>query len=243
VDSFPPALAHGALIEAIEASDVFFVTGAQRMIHPAISAPLAFSRNMTVVREGNDLTLINAIRLNDEGLQKLRAKGDVTNVVQIAAWHNRDSRYYVTEFGAKLWVLRGIQDNLGVAREKDLASGGDMPFQDCSVFEFRTTKEPEGILQIDRAGGILVSGDALQNYLAPDEFFSDDSIVQMMKLGFFQFANVGPLWKEQNRPQREDFARLLEEIQFQHLLPGHGSPLLHKARLAFEVRFRQMLDV
>ena len=48
-----------------------------------------------------------------------------------------------------------------------------MPFAGCSLFDFRTTKRPEGILHIDRAGGILVSGDSLQNWLAPDEFFSE----------------------------------------------------------------------
>ena len=69
-----------------------------------------------------------------------------------------------------------------------------MPFAGCSVFDFRTTKLPEGILHIDRAGGILVSGDSLQNYVAPDEYFSDDSCKIMTEMGFFECANLGPLW-------------------------------------------------
>ncbi len=69
--------------------------------------------------------------------------------------------------------LPDIQHEHGLTPDKELTPGGQMPFAGCSLFDFRTTKRPEGILHIDRAGGILVSGDSLQNWLAPDEFFSE----------------------------------------------------------------------
>jgi hypothetical protein len=47
---FPPAGPHGELAEALP--DVFFVTGSIRLPAPV---PVIFSRNMTVVREGDRL--------------------------------------------------------------------------------------------------------------------------------------------------------------------------------------------
>jgi hypothetical protein len=238
MDQLPPALRHGELEEVFP--DVFFVTGTMKTV--LMNVPWEFSRNMTVVREGNALTLINAIRLDDVGLTKLEALGRVANVVQIGCWHNRDNRHYQARYGATFWALAGIQNENGLIADKELTPGGEMPFAGCSVFDFRTTKLPEGILHIDREGGILVSCDSLQNYLAPDEYFSDDSRKMMTDMGFFECANVGPLWRQLNAPQEQDFLRLLE-LQFEHLLPGHGSPLPDTAREAFTRRFRRMFRV
>jgi hypothetical protein len=61
-------------------------------------------------------------------------------------------------------------------------------------------------------------------------------------MNFFECANVGPLWRQLNEPQEQDFVRLLE-LRFRHLLPGHGSPLPDKAKEAFTERFRRMFSV
>lgn len=234
----PPALPHGELKEVFP--DVFFVTGAMQT--ELMNVPWEFSRNMTVVREGNALTLINAIRLDDVGIKKLEALGRVANVVQIGCWHRRDTQYYLANYGAPFWALAGIPDETGLTPDKRLSPGGEMPFAGCTVFDFRTTKLPEGVLHINREGGILVSANSLQNYLAPDEYFSDDTRKMMMDMNFFECANVGPLWRQLNEPQAQDFVRLLE-LQFRHLLPGHGSPLPDKAKEAFTERFRRMFSV
>ncbi|WP_332914161.1 hypothetical protein [Algoriphagus boritolerans] len=39
-----------------------------------------FSRNMTIVRENGNLTIINSVRLNDAALSELDRLGKVTNV-------------------------------------------------------------------------------------------------------------------------------------------------------------------
>jgi hypothetical protein len=228
----PTALPHGELQEVFP--DVFIVTGAMKTV--LMEVPWQFSRNMTVVREGQALTLINAIRLDDAGLAKLEALGRVANVVKIASWHGRDDAFYKVRFGAAFWALPGMQHEHDLATDKELTPGGNMPFAGCSLFDFRTAKRPEGILHIDRAGGILVSGDSLQNYLAPDEYFSDDSRKTMTEMGFFQYGNYGPLWMQLNEPPAEDFVRLLE-LPFEHLLPGHGSVLRNWAKEAFAARF------
>jgi hypothetical protein len=242
MDQMPPALAHGALEEVFP--DVFFVTGAMKTV--LMGTDWQFSRNMTVVRDGNALTLINTIRLDNAGLARLEALGRVANVVKIASWHGRDDPFYKTFYGATFWALRGMQHEHGLTTDRELTPGGEMPFAGCSLFDFRTTKLPEGILHIDRAGGILVSGDSLQNYVAPDEYFSDDSCKTMTEMGFLEPANLGPYWMQANEPQRQDFARLLE-LPFQHVLPAHGSPFCSTtrdtAKEAYRATFHRVFGV
>jgi hypothetical protein len=228
MDEMPPALPHGQLEEVLP--DVFFVTGMMKTV--LMNADWQFDRGMAVVREGNALTLINAIRLDNAGLAQLDALGCVAHVLKIASMHSRDIGFYKARYGAKFWALPNMQHEHGLTPEKELTSGGEMPFADCSLFEFRTTKRPEGVLHIDRAGGILVSGDSLQNWLAPNEFFSEDSRKMMTEMGFFRCAAIGPLWMQLNEPKVEDFVRLLES-PFRHLLPGHGKPLRETAKEAF----------
>jgi len=57
---FPGQLPHGKL-EAVF-TDVFVVTG---QMQANFGQPVQFSRNMIVVREGDTLTLINSVRLDE----------------------------------------------------------------------------------------------------------------------------------------------------------------------------------
>ncbi|MFL5251915.1 MAG: hypothetical protein ACJ8AI_03325 [Rhodopila sp.] len=127
----------------------------------------------------------------------------------------------------------------GLAADRALRPGDAMPFAGCSVFEFRTTRTPECILRVDCAGGILIACDALQNLLAPDEYFSDQSRQMMQEMGFFQPANLGPVWMQINEPKAQDFARL-QELPFRHVLCGHGPPLRDTAKEAYSARFKRV---
>lgn len=238
MNEFPPALAHGELQEVFP--DVFFVTGSMETV--LMDADWHFSRNMTVVREGDALTLVNAVRLDDAGLAALDRLGRVRHVVQIGALHGRDNAFYKARYGATFWAPPGIEASHGVAPDKILRPDGEVPFQDCSVFVFGTTKLPESIVRIDRAGGILVACDALQNWIAPDEFFSDASRQMMAGMGFFQPANFGPLFLQVAEPKAEDYVRL-RALPFKHALCGHGSPLRDTADSAYAERGRQVFGV
>lgn len=235
MDAFPEALPHGPLEEVFPG--VFFVTGTMKTV--LMGAHWHFSRNMTVVRDGGTLTLINTVRLDDAGLAALEALGRVAHVVRIGSLHGRDDAFYKARYGATCWALPGMPQEAGLVPDKLLVPGGEMPFSDCSVFVFEQIKLPECVLRIDRAGGILVACDALQNWLAPDAFFSDESRKMMTEMGFFQRANIGPVWMQVNEPKAGDFARL-RELPFRHLLPGHGSPLRDHAHEAFSERFKQV---
>lgn len=228
MDQTPPAFPHGSLEEIFP--DVFFITGTMKTV--LMGAHWHFSRNMTVVRDGDALTLINAVRLDERGLAGLEALGRIANVVRIGSLHGSDDAFYKARSGATLWARPGMPHAQGLTPDKDLTPGGEVPFAGCSVFAFRTTKLPECILHVERAGGILIACDALQNWVAPDEFFSDESRKLMTEMGFFQPANLGPVWMQVSEPRKEDFVRLLE-LEFRHVLCGHGAPLRDTAREAY----------
>lgn len=236
--NFAPALPHGEISEVFP--DVFFVTGTMKTV--LMGAHWHFSRNMTIVRDGTDLTLLNTVRLDDAGLAHLDALGKVKNVVKIGALHGMDDAFYVDRYGATLWAPAGMPHDHELKADKLLAPGGEMPFKGASVFVFEATKLPECIVRIDREGGILVACDALQNWVGPDAFFSDESRKMMTEMGFFQSANIGPVWMQVNEPQAQDFVRL-RALAFRHALCGHGAPLRDHAQEAFQARFSQVFGI
>lgn len=227
--AFPSALAHGAIEEVF--SDVFVVSGAMKTV--LMDLDWKFSRNMIIVRDGERLILINSVRLNDEGLAQLDQLGKVTDVIRLGALHDRDDAFYLDRYQAQHWVMPGLETGENV---KLLGQDSPLPIGDASVFRFETTKIPEGILHLDRDGGILVACDALQNWLSPDEHFCDVSKERMQGMGFFTPANIGPVWLQAAEPAADDFNRV-KALNFRHALCGHGEPVKDTAHEAFSATF------
>lgn len=219
--------------------DVFFVSGTR--VWDFQNLRWQFSRNMTVLRENGELSLINTVRLDDDGLDALDKLGKVKNIVKVGSLHSVDDAFYADRYSATVWAMDGMPlDN--ITAHKKLAPGGEMPVSRASFFAFETTKIPEGILILDREGGIAVACDALQNWNKPDEFFSDESVEVMTGMGFFQKANVGPVWMQAAEPGAEDFKRL-KEIKFAHALCGHGEPLIGSASEQYSATFNRLFGV
>ncbi len=232
--NFSPALPHGEIQQVFP--DVFFVTGTMKTV--LLGAHWHFSRNMTIVRDGEDLTLINSVRLDDAGLAQLEALGTVRHLVKIGSLHGIDDAFYKQRYGATFWALPGMPHDHGLVPDQLLSVDGALPFQGASLFVFESSKLPECVLRIDREGGILVACDALQNWIGADAFFSEETTKMMSDMGFFQSANIGPYWMKVNEPQGNDFARL-GTLEFRHVLCGHGVPLRDNAKQAFLQRFTQ----
>ena len=235
---FQKALPHGSIAEVFP--DVFFVTGT--MANEFFGSMWQFSRNMTIVREGDQLSIINSVRLDEQGLDALDALGKVVNVIRIGDMHGVDDPFYVDRYGATFWALPGMSIQKGLKVDKELKPDGDMPFGDCSLFVFKSSKRPEGILQLDREGGIMIACDSLQNWVEPDEFFLDETVDTMREMGFFTSANLGLAWLHECEPQAEDFIRL-KGIPFRHALCGHGSPLRDIAQKSYHDTFARIYKV
>ncbi len=227
----PEQLPHARLAEVIPG--VFHVRGQTR---PEFGGQtLQFSRAMTVVRDGADLTLVNTLRLDEPGLSRLDALGTVRNIVKLGAFHGRDDAFYRQRYGATLWSFAGMPHERGVETDRELSTDGPGPISDASAFRFETSSTVEGVLVLERSDGVVLSCDSLQNMLGPDEYFDDSTAQQMKAGGFFGRANIGPGWLRAAKPQRSDFDRLLER-SFKHLVSAHGGPLLDEAHQAIRER-------
>ena len=236
---FPPAMPHGQLLELYP--DLFFLTGTMRA--ELLGSDWQFSRNMIVHRQGRDLSIVNSVRLDEETSAILEELGTVKNVIRIGDLHGLDDAYYLSRYpNATYWGLPGMTAKNGIAPDTFLSPDGRMPFDDCSVFEFKTTNRPECIIRLDREGGIMLACDALQNWETSDRYFDEKSESLMKEMGFFTKANCGVLWMMVNEPKPEDFERL-KEVVYSHALCGHGQPLQGDARAFYNASFNRLFGV
>lgn len=222
----PDALPHGELTELLP--DVFFVTGTSRATF--LGRTWQFSRNMVVVRHGEELTLLNSVRLDAAGLARLDALGRTVAVLRLGAYHGIDDAFYLSRGPVSYLAPAGAPPADGArAADGALEPGAALPMAGGQVFRFETSRVPEVLIWLPTGGGTLVSCDSLQNWVAPDAYFDAESAAGLAAMGFIGPANIGPGWRLAAEPQAEDFARLMT-LDFANLLPGHGAPMLGDAR-------------
>lgn len=225
VHSIPPALPHGPLTEVFP--NIFVVRG-QFRLGPGV----AIARSMTVVRRGEDLTLINSVRLSEVGEAELARLGTVRNVVRLGAGHGADDAYMVQRYAPRFFAPARMEHRDGVVVDALLVDGERLDFG-ARAFVFRGGDVDEACLLLDDAEGILISCDALQNWTSREGCSFLGGLIAVA-MGFMEPAKIGPFWLKavtRNQPDRlqADFERLLA-LPFKHLLPGHGSPLLNEAK-------------
>mgnify|MGYP002078965632 CR=1 FL=1 len=204
-----------------------------------LALPVRFSRNMTVLRERERLVLVNSVRLDDAGLEALAKLGRVTDVIRLAGFHGADDAFYRDRFGAKVWAIDGQRYTRGFAVdgepyfEADVAAQAStaLPVSGASLYLF-STHPPEALLVLDRDGGIVIAGDALQNMGSTDEFFSFFARPMMRLMGFIKPHNVGPGWLKQAKPTKERLLGVLD-LDFGVVLPAHGAPVLTNAKALY----------
>lgn len=227
----PPARKHGALAEVLP--DLFFVTGTVQMPGPL---PVRFSRNMTVVRRGERLVLVNSVRLDDAGLAALDKLGKVTDVIRLAANHGMDDPFYAERYGAKVWAVKGQRYTAGFDTSRpdtyftphhELDATTAPPIEGAKLVVLDSTP-PEGMLLLAEHGGVMISGDCLQNWAAPDAYFSWLGKVVLKRMGFIRPHNIGPGWLKQGKPPKDQLRAILDH-RFANVLPSHGTPVIGDA--------------
>ncbi|RZI45179.1 hypothetical protein [Candidatus Finniella inopinata] len=221
---YSPAWPHSKINEIFP--NIFFVTGTNITHHNNVE--LQHSRNMIIIRDDGNLSLINTVRLDDKGLAELDALGKVKNVIRIGAFHGRDDAFYLNRYDSKLWALKEMKHANNRQTDIELVPNGQMPVTNCSLFIFETSNYPEGILHIDQEGGILITCDSIKNWVSPDQFFSTETAEMYKEQGFFGTASVSNVWKQACNVNFSDFVKL-KTLTFRHLLSAHGEPLLNNA--------------
>ncbi len=221
---------HGRLQPAFR--DVYYVVGTNKTHHAGVD--LQTSRTMTVLRHEGELTLLNSVRLSDEGLRELDALGRVRHIVRLGAFHGRDDAFYRHHYGATLWALPEAVAPEGPPADRVLAAGGPLPFEG-EVFVFTSSRFPEAAVVLPRDGGILITCDAVQNWTHVDPFFSEETGALFLARGLIGTANIPSTWREACEPDICDFRRLVG-LPFRHLITGHGEPLRDDAERLLSAR-------
>lgn len=232
-----PAFPHSELAPVFE--DIWFVRGGWPM--PVPFKP-CISRSMTVLRDpaSGELTLINSMRLSEEGLQDLEALGPIQHVIRLASMHGADDGFYRERYGATVHALRGTWYTSGLSAQASaedsyfspdlyFEKGSDLPIQGATVHIMESPSLREASILLDREGGILLSGDYFHNTPTPDEFTNSLAGVCMRVMGLARPCNMGVGWVMMTRPSREELLGLLE-LPFEHVLPIHGLPVIGDAR-------------
>jgi hypothetical protein len=237
----PPALPHGEIREVFP--NVFFVTGTISMAGPI---PMRFSRNMTIVREGERLVLVNSVRLGEPGLAQLDKLGKVTDVLRLAAFHGMDDPFYKERYGARTWSLKGQRYVAGFdssappyhTPDVEMQDSTELPLSGAKLYTIAATP-PEGLLLLQRDGGVLISGDCMQNWGSTDAYFSLLAKPMMRWMGFIKPHNIGPAWLKQTKPPVQQLLGLLD-LEFDHVLPAHGTPAKIGAKSSYRPRIEAL---
>jgi hypothetical protein len=231
-DGFPAAMAHGPIEEPFEG--IFTVRGTARL------APLfSITRNMVILRNLGELTIVGAVRLSAEGERALERLGTIRHLVKLGHFHGIDDPYYVKKYSPVVWAAKGAAHKAGVTTDELLSADGAGPVPRAEVFTFDRAAKPEACLLLHRDDGILVTCDSVQNW---GNFDGCSFAGRMLgkAMGFGGAARIGPGWRRVAEPKdmqgfRPDFERLLA-LPFRHLLPAHGYPLKDSAKDALAAR-------
>lgn len=228
--AFGPAQPHGDLQPL--GNDIWWVPGSMRM-----NWYMRISRNMVVVRSGDELTLLNPIRLDAAGEAALGALGEVRHLVRLGCFHGYDDAYLKHRYQAQFWCQAKSRPYTRPVPDRVLEEGGALPFADAQLLVFREVKRPECALLVQRGPGWLVTCDSLQHYAD----WSRHSVVArliMPRAGFTKSLLVGPLWQKFQTPAggslRPDYERLLA-LDFDAVISAHGQPLTSGAKAAARV--------
>ncbi|MCA9664558.1 MAG: hypothetical protein KC503_03190 [Myxococcales bacterium] len=233
-DDFAPLMPHGPITKAFD--NVYVVQGTVDM------APLVrITRQMAIVVDDGQLTLVNAVRLSPQGEAELTALGEIAHVMHIGT-HGMDDAYYVARHGAKLWAPAGAKLPDGLSADELIGPGATLPVAEMTPFLFEHTVDPEAALLLARDGGILLTCDSVQNWEST-EGCSLMAKAAARAMGFLRPAQIGPPWRKRMTPAggslRGDFERLAA-LDFAHLVGGHGVPLRDVAKQRFAETIRRV---
>ena len=244
---FPPALSHDDIAPVPPLDGVFFVVGTARF-----AAGIRVSRTMTILCNRGGLTLVNTVRLKEAGLAALDAIGRVEHIVRLGgagggtdgggagggAVHGQDDPFYKDRYPeATVWAMEGVSyANIvkDFTADKPL-SPSSLPLPNCRLLIIPSARLPEALLLVEHEkGNFVVSGDPLQNFGKTSNLhFSILGAALLRMAGFMKDHNVGPGFVSYSKCDVRDLAKLLDENDFEHVLPCHGTPVIGDARLKY----------
>ena len=201
-----------------------------------------FPRNMFIIRDGRDLTVVHPVLLPEAMQARVEALGRIKNIVRLGDFHGMDDAAYVERYRPTVWWPQGATDREGVTPGKALKPGGKLPLKNASLFSFEASAAPEVALHLERHGGVLLTCDSVQCWGTRPPGCNLAGLAMSQQMGMVAPATIGPGWRQMCEPKDAPgfgpgFRALLDAFDFDTILSGHGAPLRGgaKATLAASV--------
>ena len=225
--SYAPIYPHGDLEQI--GDEIYVLRGSIKL-----NSIVRITRNMVLIREGDEVVLINPVRVSEGVLQQIARLGKIAHVVRTGAFHGIDDPFYVETFNATMWAQPGGVTYTTPSIDQEITEATTLPFSRASIVTFKNTKEPEFALHIADRDGLLVTCDAIQHY----GDYSYNNLPARLLLPFIGFPKetlVGPIWIKVMATERgslEDDLRQLLNLGFNRLIAAHGTLLESGAHAA-----------
>ena len=221
---FAPAYPHDPIQEIYP--NIFLVHGSIKM-----GPGLRLNRNMVILKQNEELTLINPVRLSDEALIELDDLGNVMNVIRLGDFHGLDDKFYLDRYDAKFWCQEGQGTYPEPKPDTVIDSNTLSPIVESQFFLFDTALFPESALFIPQHK-LLITTDALQ-YYSDWNYTSFLTKIAFKLMGFKMGRNIGGPWVKRVTPKgmslENDFRALLK-LDFDALIAAHGTLIKQGAK-------------
>jgi hypothetical protein len=187
-----------------------------------------YSRNMVILKDGDNLCIVNPVRLNEGEEKKLLELGKIHSILKLGRLHSVDLPYYMDKFSPKLWASEkdSFVKEHNYKIDIDLEKTDKLPFLDMQIYSFKTSKENEAIAFLPQDEGIVLACDALVNMRKIDPMAN--WLVKTLSKVLPEPTYIGPNWFKAMKTKREDFDEVLK-LKFDKMIPAHGPILTNKA--------------
>lgn len=215
---YPKPFPHDEIQEILP--DLYMVRGTFQF-KPLVN----ISRNMAIIKNGNELTLVNPIRLTEKGEEELKKLGEVKRILRLGILHGRDDAYYKDTFNAELWAPGTSELYKEPKIDRIVTEDDVLPFPDAELMVFKNMNGGnDGMLLIKRDGGCLLACDSLQ-YYGDKKHHSFLGRLLLPMMGFNGMC-IGPPWLKAVTPEgsslKPDFDRVLKDWEFDKFFSAHG---------------------
>ncbi|NNP70976.1 hypothetical protein [Acinetobacter sp. Ac_5812] len=222
--NYAPIYPHDPIIEIFE--NIYLLRGSIRL-----GIGLSMNRNMIIIKQNNELTLINAVRMSETELEKLEALGSVKHIIRLGDFHGLDDQFYIDRYQVTFWSQPHHVNYPDLFPTKTIQSDAIPPIKNAEFFIFEQATCPEAILYIEDKK-LLITTDSIQ-YWSDWKYFSLLSKIIIYLMGFRLGLFIGGPWLKRVTPKhgslKSDFDRLLR-LDFQHLVAAHGTVLENAAK-------------
>jgi hypothetical protein len=228
--TYTPIYDHGELTKVLD--NVYIVRGSINLMFG-----IMIDRTMTIVKRGDDLTVINSIRVNEEVEAEIKKLGTIKHLVRMCTGHGADDTYFNNTFEPTYWSLEGIAPVInGKTHDKALTEDGERPIPDMKLVILKNAplkKMHECVIWIPDNDGTLITCDFIQNNIAPGHAnFVGKHMSYLM--GFRGECKCTPVWRStMGMDHWDDIERILA-WDFENLVAAHGSAKIGGAKAATE---------